>query len=101
VRTSADAVDVVQFEYASSFAPARTVIADNKVGRKVRGVGYAGEGTWLMYTWAIVFVVFVVLCVIIGGVYGVQAHRRRKAMELRGFPIAGDPHVDPRSANEP
>lgn len=54
-----------------------------------------------MYTWALVFIVFVALCVLFAWVFIWQAHRRRKLMEMRGFPVAGDPHVDPRSANEP
>jgi hypothetical protein len=55
----------------------------------------------MLYVWAIIIGIFLLIVFFILGISAVQTHKRRHALEMRGYRIPGDPNVDPRSADEP
>jgi hypothetical protein len=55
----------------------------------------------MIYVWALLVGVFVLLMLFVLGLKFYQLHQRRKAMEMRGYRVPGDPNVDAFSADEP
>ena len=55
----------------------------------------------MIYIWLLMVLVLLLLIAGIALVAGSQRHQRRKALEMRGYRVEGDPNVDPRSADEP
>jgi hypothetical protein len=55
----------------------------------------------MIYIWAILVGCFVLLILFFIALIAFEAHKRRHAMEMRGYRLPGDPNCDPRSANEP
>ena len=55
----------------------------------------------MLYIWIFFLTLILLLIAFLVVAAFVQRHQRRKALEMRGYRIDGDPNVDPRSADEP
>jgi hypothetical protein len=65
-----------------------------------RLIGAKG-GVAMLYIWLLIVFLFLLFCAFVAVVAVFQRHQRRHALEMRGYRVAGDPNVDPRSADEP
>jgi hypothetical protein len=55
----------------------------------------------MFYIWILFLTLILLLIAFLAVSAFMQRHQRRKAMEMRGYRVEGDPDVDPRSADEP